>query len=87
MRLQCKCGFTMWNGETPNDIEFYVFSDKRTCEILEKSDNETIVAFDCVSMNDYDVWKCPECERLYVFKNVSGEEGNRVLRVYKLEDE
>lgn len=29
MRLQCKCGNVMWNRQTPNDIEYKVFSDRR----------------------------------------------------------
>ena len=83
--LLCKCGCDMWNGETPNDFELYVYTDRTMCEkVLE---NDTIDTVGLAGMNDYDVWKCPECERLYVFKNVSGEEGNRVLRVYKPEDE
>ncbi|MDE7230033.1 MAG: hypothetical protein K2N56_06085 [Oscillospiraceae bacterium] len=79
MHLLCKCGCDMWNGRIPNDIEFSVYSDKRMCEILE---NDTVDTLDLAQMNDYDVWKCPDCGRLYVFEKSSCE----VLCIYKPED-
>lgn len=69
----------MSNGQVPNDIELWVYSDKRMDEILA---DDTVSTVELAGMNDYDVWKCPACGRLYVFKN--GE--NKVLRVYKPED-
>lgn len=76
----CKCGCDMWNGETPNDIELYVYSDRTVCEkVLE---NDTIDTVTVAGMYDYEVWKCPECERLYIFKN--GE--NECLRAYAPEE-
>lgn len=69
----------MWNGQIPNDIEFSVYSDKRMCEILE---NDTVDTLDLAQMNDYNVWKCPDCGRLYVF----GKSGCKVLFVYKPEN-
>ena len=80
MHLLCKCGCDMWNGQIPNDIEFSVYSDKRMCEILE---NDTIDTLDLAQMNEYNIWKCPECGRAYVF----GNSENKVLRCYKPEDE
>lgn len=69
----------MWNGQIPNDIEFSVYSDKRMCEILENDAADTI---DLVRINEYNVRRCPNAGRLYVFK-VSE---NKVIRVYKPED-
>lgn len=83
MHLLCKCGKDMWNGEIPNDIEFSVYSDRRMNEILEE---DTVDTIDLVQMNDYNVWRCPKCGRLYVFRNESGESGNKVACVYRLED-
>ena len=81
MRFQCRCGRSMWNGQTPNDIEFWVYSDKRMCD--EILDNDTIDTVKLASMYNYNVWRCPDCRRLYVF-----EKGNtKVLNCYKLEDE
>ena len=78
--LLCKCGCDMWNGLIPNEIEFAVYSDKRMCEILE---NDMVDTLDLAQMNEYDVWKCPKCDRLYIFRKPDG----KVLRVYKPEDE
>lgn len=80
MHLLCKCGNDMWNGQIPNDIEFSVYSDRRMCEILE---NDTVDTIDLAQMNEYDVWRCPECGRLYVFE----KSNNKVLRCYKPEDD
>lgn len=80
MRLQCNCGNVMWNGQTPNDIEYKVFSDRRMDKILERDEISTIEMF---RLNDYDVWRCSVCGRLYVFKNESGSEGSKALCVYK----
>ncbi len=70
----------MWNRQIPNDIEFSVFSDRRMCGILE---NDTVDTIDLAHMSEYNVRRCPECGRLYVFK---GSE-NKILRVYKPEDD
>lgn len=80
MHLLCRCGKDMWNGQIPNDIEFSVYSDKRMCEILE---NDTVDTIDLARMNEYNVWRCPECGRLYVFKGSD----NKITRVYKPEDD
>ncbi len=80
MHLLCKCGKDMWNGQIPNDIEFSVYSDKRMCEILE---NDMVDTIDLARMNEYNVWRCPECGRLYVFKGSD----NKVIRVFKPEDD
>lgn len=84
MHLLCKCGCDMWNGQVPNDIEFTVYSDRRLDKICEKDAVSTI---ELGLLNDYSVWRCPECKRLYVFKNVGGADGNKVACVYKLEEE
>ena len=83
MHLLCRCGRDMWNGLTPNDIEYAVYSDRRMDKILEKDEMSTI---ERSMQNDYDVWRCPECGRLYVFKNESGDAGNKVICVYKPEE-
>lgn len=83
MHLLCKCGCDMWNGQIPNDIEYAVFSDRRLDEICAE---DTVSTTELGMLNDYNVWRCSECGRLYVFKNESGEAGNRVLCVYKPEE-
>lgn len=79
MHLLCKCGENMWNGNIPNDIEYWVYSDKQSDKILE---NDIISTLELGMSYDYNVWRCPKCNRLYVFENGR----NEVIAVYKLED-
>ncbi len=79
-RLSCQCGYSMWNGNVPNDIEFYVYSDQQMCSIQEEDTVSTLLL---PQRKDYEVWRCPECKRLYVFKKGS----NQVRFIYKLEKE
>lgn len=81
MHLLCKCGCDMWNGEIPNDIEFWVYSDKTVCgKILETDTIDTVTVS---GMYDYSAWRCPKCGRVYLFE----KSNNEVLRCYKPEDE
>jgi hypothetical protein len=62
----------------PNDIELRVYTNQEWNEILEK--NDTIEGWK-FPLPTYEVWKCPKCERLYVF-----EDGNdKAIKVYNLE--
>lgn len=79
-RLGCKCGTTLWNGLTPNDILLYVYSDKKMDKIREYDSVDTI---ELSNLEDFEVWLCPECKRLYVFENGS----DSVKCVYQLETE
>lgn len=91
-RLGCRCGFSMWNGRVPNEIEFTAFSDIRFCEIVENPPASLIESIDdltCLLNNlmelaDYEVWRCPQCGRLYVFDNK--DDPNRAKYVYRLEE-
>ena len=90
--VTCRCGYSMWNGHTPNNIEFTVFSDRRFCELAENppalfSDpTEFVLDFDdLMDMADYEVWRCPECGRLYIFDNQN--DSNKAKYVYKLEED
>ena len=79
-RIGCKCGRTMWNGETPNDIEFHVMSDRRLCDIQQADSIGTVEMADSF---DYNVWRCPDCGRLYVYD----DKGSSALFVYTIEEE
>ena len=90
--LGCRCGNSMWNGRVPNDIEFAVFSDVRSCEIVENPPKFSTDPFeltcdlnDLFAMADYEVWRCPECGRLYVFDNQ--DDSHRAKYVYRLEED
>ena len=79
--LVCKCGHDMWNGESPNDIEFWVFSDK-TMDEMSYEDNIPFLSL--FNKEDYNVWLCPKCRRLYVFdEKVSAD---KPICVYKPEE-
>lgn len=90
--LGCRCGYSMWNGRVPNDIEFTVFSDRRFCELVEKPpdlfsnpEDFALDIGDLMDMADYEVWRCPKCGRLYIFDLQNNP--NKAKLVYKLEED
>ncbi len=62
-RYKCDCGFILSNSEVPNEIEFHVYSDKEWSKVLE---NDSINTWEIPSPNR-SVWKCPKCQRIYIF--------------------
>jgi hypothetical protein len=74
----CKCGERLSDFESPNDIEFRVYSDREWDSILENDAIETWK----IPFPKHSAWKCPKCERLYIFK----EGNNEAIKVYRLED-
>lgn len=76
-RFQCKCGEILFNSMAPNDIELRVYTDKEWDSIINQ---DTI---DPINIPDpkYQVWRCPKCERLYVFNWGYGPP----IKVYTLE--
>jgi len=73
----------MWNGLAPNDIQFWAYSDKKMEKIRE---NDTIDVIELSSMEDYEVWLCPKCKRLYIFDSKETEYAPAKY-IYKLETE
>ena len=73
----CKCGERLSNSDIPNDIQLWVYSDKEWDVILEK---DTFEAWK-VPLPTYDVWRCPNCERIYAFDNE-----NKLFKTYVLEE-
>jgi hypothetical protein len=76
--LVCRCGYDMWNGESPNDIEFWVYSDK-TMDEISMEDNIPFLTLQ--SKHDYNVWRCPKCGRLYVFSENGGTVPEHIYRL------
>jgi len=76
-RMECKCGELLSNSMAPNDIELWVYTDKEWDAILE---NDTIETWK-IPLPVYDVWKCPKCERVYVFEDGS----DKAVKIYSLE--
>lgn len=78
-RMNCKCGEILSDSMASNDIELKVYSDREWDEILSI---DTINTWE-IPMPKHSVWRCPKCERIYVF-----EDGNdKVFKLYKLETE
>jgi len=76
-RIQCKCGKVLSNSEAPNDIQLRVYTDKEWDSILESDLIETWK----IPLPTHDVWKCPNCERIYVFNSNS----DKSVQIYALE--
>lgn len=77
-RMTCKCGEVLSNGAAPNKVELRVYTDFEWDRILEVDTIETWK----FPLPTCDVWRCPKCERIYVF-----EEGNdTAVKVYCLEE-
>lgn len=74
----CKCGKRLTDFEAPNDIQFRVYSDFEWDKILEC---DTVNTWE-IPDSQYQAWKCPECERVYLFNN----EKDEAIKVYKLEE-
>ena len=62
-RYLCKCGKEMSNTLCPNDIQYKIFSDKEWDDIINIGDIDTVDLPDPT----VDVWRCPECERVYIY--------------------
>ena len=78
MRMNCICGEYLSSSEAPNDIQLRVYTDKEWDSILSV---DTIEAWK-FPLPRYDVWRCPKCERIYVFDDGS----DKAIKVYKLEN-
>ena len=75
----CKCGKVLSTTRTPNDIQLRVYTDKEWDKIIEP---EVLKPW-LIPLPTYDVWKCPQCGRLYFFKN-----GSNVPQItYMIEEE
>lgn len=76
-RFECKCGETLSNSMAPNDVELKVYTDKEWDEII----NCEIIDPIEIPSPRFSVWRCPICERIYVF------DGDEVVKTYVLEKE
>jgi hypothetical protein len=82
-KIECKCGKLLWNGESPNEVQLWVYTDREWNSILEK---DVFEAWN-VPFPSNDVWRCAQCERIYVFPKKADENGRRTaIKVYKLEE-
>lgn len=78
MRMQCKCGEVLSNSTAPNDIQLRVYTDKEWDDIINMGEIDSLN----IPHPEFDVWRCPKCERIYFF-----EDGNyKTTKIYKLEE-
>jgi len=77
-RMNCRCGEILSDSMAPNDIQLKVYTDKEWDNILSV---DTINTWE-IPLPNYDVWKCPKCERVYVFEEGTEE----AIKVYKIEE-
>lgn len=76
-KMICKCGLLLSNSEAPNNIQLRVYTDKEWEDILNCEEINTWM----IPLPKYDVWRCPDCKRIYVF-----EDNNDVpIMVYDLD--
>ena len=76
-RFLCKCGNLLSNSLEPNIITFRVYSQTEWDNIVEHNWIESIK----IPFPRYDVWRCPVCERIYVF------EDEKLIKRYILEQQ
>jgi hypothetical protein len=78
-RFHCRCGKILSNTLAPNEVELKVYTDKEWDDIINLGQIDSVD----LPKPKRDVWKCPVCERVYVF-----DEGlDSVAKVYALETE
>lgn len=63
-KMNCKCGYILSTTQAPNDIQLRVYTDKEWEKILDCD----IIEPWKIPFPKYDVWKCPKCNRIYVFE-------------------
>ena len=79
-RILCKCGNSLSNSTQP-EITHLIISGDNWVQILDRIDaGEQLINF-CDSLS-IDSWKCPECERLIVFRDGV----DKPARIYKVEE-
>jgi hypothetical protein len=75
-KMLCRCGKTLSNSLCPNDVQLRVYTDSEF-ETIIQSDGK----LEDLPLPEYDVWRCPECKRIYFF------EENKAVQTYVLEPE
>ena len=76
-RIKCRCGEIISTVQCPNNVQLRVYTDFEWDRIINMGMIDSLDT----PMPQYDVIKCPSCERIYVFDNGYSEP----IRVYKIE--
>jgi hypothetical protein len=76
--VTCKCGEVLSTTLAPNDVQLRVYSDKEWDNIIQHDSIDPLT----IPFPKYDVWRCNNCERIYVFDWEYG----KVIKTYVLEE-
>ena len=71
-----RCGYELNNQAAPNDVQRRVYSDREWDSFIASGEPSFEIPFP-----KYDVWKCPNCQRLYVFLD------SKLVQIYGLEEQ
>ena len=63
-KMTCKCGTKLSNQEAPNDVQLRVYTDREWEDIFNC---DSIYPW-LIPLPQYDVWRCPKCKRIIVYK-------------------
>lgn len=63
-RITCKCGEVLSNSQSPNVVNLVVYTELEWENICEQDSIQPWM----IPLPQYEVWRCPECERVYVFE-------------------
>lgn len=80
-RMTCKCGQTLSNSQAPNEVNLVVFTDTEWENICNRDHIQPWM----IPLPKYDVWRCPTCERIYVFER--GSNDAKIVYVKETADE
>jgi hypothetical protein len=75
-KFTCRCGKTLSTTVHPNDVVSHLYTDSEF-DAITQSDGK----LEDLPLPKYDVWRCPECKRIYFF------EENKAIQTYVLEPE
>lgn len=74
----CKCGQQLSTTEIPNTIELRVYTDREWDELIQHDLIDPL----SIPLPEYDVWCCPNCQRLIFFDWATGSP----IKIYKLDN-
>lgn len=79
-RIRCRCGEVLNDFQIPSDIIIRAFPDKQFDDLLNYIGRDK--PDDWPPEPQIEIWCCPVCGRMHVFKN-----GSLSPIVYKIEDD
>ena len=68
-RWFCLCGNPMDNHDCPNEKGFVVYTEAEWDHISSLTDKENRISWLDIPPSEYEVYQCPKCKRIIVFKD------------------